>query len=255
MAKKSVQTLLQKVFGEPLGSWTSALKIMDVHTPNHGRPHQKMYFHVAPLMGRNLFQDRKGTPKNFCDKDFAELLGELSGAICLKPLVLLGSALELLRKFFGTVRAIFWLSGSFLALDYCQKNPRVRKILSAILGQEMAAPILWAPGKMRSFGVFPQEKPMSIKIPPFRGGGYFGFWGGECRFYFYGREDFPDIDLRLRNVCAKSGRKMHVYRFPKVFFRFPTSASREATPARGRAKGLKTPTCRCLLFTFCPHRS
>ena len=27
---------------------------------------------------------RKGTPKNFCDKDFAELLGELSGAICLK---------------------------------------------------------------------------------------------------------------------------------------------------------------------------
>ena len=30
------------------------------------------------------------------------------------------------------------------------------------------------------------------KIPRFRGGGYFGFWGGggPCRFYFYGREDF-----------------------------------------------------------------
>ena len=28
---------------------------------------------------------RKGTPKIFCDKDFAELSGELSGSICLKP--------------------------------------------------------------------------------------------------------------------------------------------------------------------------
>ena len=35
--------------------------------------------------------DEKGTPKNFCDKDFAELSGELSGAICLKTLVLLGN--------------------------------------------------------------------------------------------------------------------------------------------------------------------
>ena len=28
------------------------------------------------------------------------------------------------------------------------------------------------------------------KIPPFRGGG--GLGGGECRFYFYGREDFSE---------------------------------------------------------------
>ena len=48
-----------------------------------------------------------------CDKEFAELLGELSGAICLKTLILLGRALELFRKFFGTVRAIFWLWGSY----------------------------------------------------------------------------------------------------------------------------------------------
>ena len=48
----------------------------------------------------------KDTPKDFCNKDFAELLGELSGAICLKTLALLGSALELFRKFFGAVRAI-----------------------------------------------------------------------------------------------------------------------------------------------------
>ena len=36
------------------------------------------------LITRN--RDREGTPKNLCDKDFAEL----SGAICLKTLVLLG---------------------------------------------------------------------------------------------------------------------------------------------------------------------
>ena len=52
-----------------------------------------------------------------CDKDFAELSGELFGVICLKTLIFYwGSALELFRKFFGTFRAIFWLWGSFLAL-------------------------------------------------------------------------------------------------------------------------------------------
>ena len=41
---------------------------------------------------------------------------------------------------------------------------------------------------------FLQEKAMSVhKIPRFRGGGVFWvFGGGECRFYFYGREDFSD---------------------------------------------------------------
>ena len=29
---------------------------------------------------------RESTPKNFCDKDFTKLSGELSGAICLQPL-------------------------------------------------------------------------------------------------------------------------------------------------------------------------
>ena len=41
---------------------------------------------------------KKGTPKNSCDKDFAELLAELSGVICLKTLVLLGSDLEFFSK-------------------------------------------------------------------------------------------------------------------------------------------------------------
>ena len=59
--------------------------------------------------------------------------------------------------------------------------------LPAILGPEMAAPILWAPGK-KAF--FLQEKAMSIKFLVL-GGGYWVFFlggGGECRFYFYGRE-------------------------------------------------------------------
>ena len=38
----------------------------------------------------NLIRDRKGTPKNFGDRDFVELSGELSGAICRKTLVLMG---------------------------------------------------------------------------------------------------------------------------------------------------------------------
>ena len=37
--------------------------------------------------------DRKGTTKKLCDKDFPERSGELSGAICLKTLVLLGNDL------------------------------------------------------------------------------------------------------------------------------------------------------------------
>ena len=62
------------------------------------------------------FRDRKGTAKNFSNKDFARLSDELSGAICLKRIVLLGSALEWFRKFFGAVRAILGLWGSFWLL-------------------------------------------------------------------------------------------------------------------------------------------
>ena len=48
------------------------------------------------------------------------------------------------------------------------------KFLSAILGPEMAAPILWTPGKMRPFC----RKNRVHKIPRFRGGGIWGFLGG-----------------------------------------------------------------------------
>ena len=41
--------------------------------------------------------------------------------------------------------------------------------------------------------IFLQEKTHVHKSPPFRGGVFWVFFlGGECRFYFYGREDFSE---------------------------------------------------------------
>ena len=61
-----------------------------------------------------MYQTQRGlkpsTTKNLCDTDFHKLSGELSGAICLRTLVLLGNALTLFGKFFGAVRANFWLA-------------------------------------------------------------------------------------------------------------------------------------------------
>ena len=77
------------------------------------------------------------------------------------------------------------------------------KFLSAILGPEMAAPILWARGKI---AFFLQENPLSIKFLVL-GGGYFGvLGGGGCRFDFYGREDFSDFFLRpkIADFCPLS---------------------------------------------------
>ena len=67
-------------------------------------------------------------------KIFAERSAELSGVICLKALVLLGndpvSPLELFRKFFGAVRAIFWFCGSFLAKTPFSQ-PGINKLVGA----------------------------------------------------------------------------------------------------------------------------
>ena len=67
------------------------------------------------------------------------------------------------------------------------------KFLSAILGPEMAAPILWAPGKN---AFFLQEKTMSIKFLLLGGGGgILGFLGGGVPIlFFYGCEDFSDLN-------------------------------------------------------------
>ena len=48
------------------------------------------FAHGCPLVFLLTVGDRKGATKKLCDKDLAERSGELSGAICLKTLVLLG---------------------------------------------------------------------------------------------------------------------------------------------------------------------
>ena len=60
---------------------------------------------MAPVFG-----DRSGTTKKLCDRDFAERSGELSGAICLKTLVPLGT----MRAEISTFR----ISGDFLTFLY-----------------------------------------------------------------------------------------------------------------------------------------
>ena len=69
----------------------------------------------------------------------------------------------------------------------------------------MAAPILWAPEKMRSFC----RKTYVHKIPRFRGaGGILGLGGGgKCRFYFYGRRDFSDLQRSLGPEMLKRFQK------------------------------------------------
>ena len=89
-------------------------EITDINSPFEMFPFRSIVLTFRPEFLPRI-RDGKATPKNLCEKDFAELSGELSGAICLKALVLLGSALELFGKFFGTVRAIFLLWGSLLA--------------------------------------------------------------------------------------------------------------------------------------------
>ena len=66
------------------------------------------------------------------------------------------------------------------------------KFPPAILGPEMAAPILWAPG---IFLFFLLEIPRAHKIPPVRGGGVMGFLrrggGASANFIFMGVGIFP----------------------------------------------------------------
>ena len=91
---------------------------------------------------------------------------------------------------------------TLLFTDFCfvaspsqtQKKRDVHKFPPAILGPEMAAPILWAPGL---FWFFLLENPHAHKIPPFGGGGggvgvLLKGGGWKCQFYFYGRGDFSD---------------------------------------------------------------
>ena len=84
--------------------------------------------------------DREGTTKKLCDNDFAERSGELSGAICLETLVLLGNAPNAPANFsekfklFGAVRAIYW--ALWVLLGSCKCNIRVYvPVFSCVAGE------------------------------------------------------------------------------------------------------------------------
>ena len=76
------------------------------------------------------------------------------------------------------------------AIFTLRKSVMSRKFSPAILGPEMAAPILWAPG---IFWFFLLANPHAHKIPAFRGG--VGFFrrggGGSANFIFMGVGIFP----------------------------------------------------------------
>ena len=78
-----------------------------------------------------------------------------------------------------------------LKRSFCRKILVSVKFVSAILGLEMAAPILRTPGKC----VLSAGKPMSIKFLVLAGGNFRFGRGGQCRFYFYGRGDFSEFVL------------------------------------------------------------
>ena len=90
-----------------------------------------------------------------------------------------------------------------MPLLMCQETT-IRKILvsvkfvSAILGPEMAAPILWTPGKMRSFC----RKNHVRKIPLFLGGGFGG--GGSADFIFMDARIF----LKLQKTRQSRGQEI-----------------------------------------------
>ena len=77
------------------------------------------------------------------------------------------------------------------------------KFVSAILGPEIAAPILWTPGKMRPFC----RKPCVHKIPRFGGGGYFGFLGGggSADFIFMGARIFLKFTATIDILSGTAG--------------------------------------------------
>ena len=78
---------------------------------------------------------------------------------------------------------------SALSVVFVRKSVMPINFPPAILGLEMTAPILWAPG---IFWFFLQENPHAHKIPAFRGVlGFFRRGGGSANFIFMGVGIFP----------------------------------------------------------------
>ena len=80
------------------------------------------------------------------------------------------------------------------------------KFVSAILGLETAARILWTPGKMCSFC----RKTYVHKIPRLGGGGDFGFGGGgSADFIFMGARIFLIYEIASDHFNMGNGKQRH----------------------------------------------
>ena len=76
--------VVQKTLGRPLLPGPKRVKKDLLHPP-------LTTFGEFPFLGNFPSPQHPNTTKKLCDKDFAERSGELSDAICLKTLVLLGN--------------------------------------------------------------------------------------------------------------------------------------------------------------------
>ena len=72
--------------------------------------------------------------------------------------------------------------------------------LPAILGPEMAAPILWATGIFWCF--LPKKPPVHVKVHVSGGVGVFWKGGWKCQFYSCGRRDFSDFCALLHSFAC-----------------------------------------------------
>ena len=133
------------------------------------------------------------------------------------------SAFDALNKGSGALKK--WSK----VVAHSRAPPWIRKILvsvkfvSAILGPEMAAPILWTPGKN---AFFLQENLHVHKIPRFGGGDIWFGGGGSADFIFMGAGIFLTEELydlaRALPPCARA-----------VLWFLPKISPRRSAPAKG----------------------
>ena len=125
-------------------------------------------------------------------RSFEEGLADRGGArrsLKFRPLFVPFSLSPLRRR-----GHILFVANPLPPTPFLRKSVMSIKVPPVILGPEMAAPILWAPGIFCSFC---WKTPTPIKFLLLGGGGgvlgCFQKGGGKCQFYFYGREHFSDF--------------------------------------------------------------
>ena len=89
---------------------------------------------------KTFFGDRKGTPRTFATKILPNFRVNFLVRFASKPLFYWVMTRELFRKFFGTVRAFFWLWGSFWHLTYSEPDFSIHETKLDCNGQSVGQP-------------------------------------------------------------------------------------------------------------------